>query len=214
MLRPDKQVQRTQTSSQRRPPHQPVIVEVPFEGSDEIAVGLPAAPLQLNIMATDHTGETAPWFDDTWWTELIARYADDTLSIVMAATPSALLHPIVLHHLEMLFRVVPGWRIAGYAFVDDLQTNEEWEQAARSPYHELRIVDRLRNPALASRIEVRPVEEVIGAIRAAQQRMSATRPVLTRMPGDTIVPGEVNTPAVPAAPQSSALAEYKPSLFA
>lgn len=189
MLRPDKQVNRTQVAAQRRAPNQPTCVDVPFSGSEDIIVRLPAAPLQLNIFATDATGETAPWFDDMWWMELIGRYADEALTVVIIPTPAALLHPVVLHHLEMIFRVVPGWRMAGYAFVDDLQTLDEWELAARSAYHELRLLDRLRNPSLPTRMEVKPLDEVIGEIRRAQQRMSAKRPTIIRLPADTELSG-------------------------
>lgn len=203
MFRPKNQVARQKTSGSRQAPGTAVVVDVPWEGSEDIAERLPAPPFQLHLMATDDHGEAAVWFDDLWWTELITRYADDAIAVVMAPTPGALLHPVVMHQLEMLLRVVPGWRITGYAFVDDLQTLEEWEQAARSPYHELCVVDRLRRPMTAERMEIKPLDEVFSAIRAVQKRYGASRPVLTRLPADAVLPGASTTTGVPSAVPSS-----------
>ena len=161
-----------------------------------------AAPRDLTIQATDVSGEPAEWFDDRWWMEVVRRWGRESLSVTIDATPAALLHPVVLHQLEMLRRVAPQWRLTGRAYIVDIRNDRDVRTLARSPYHQVRFIDAPRQthapdegPTLA-----RSADELFGLIRAQQIVTGAARPVLVRVPDDRTRIGEPQTsPAVKAA---------------
>jgi len=147
---------------------------------DNVAKG----PLHLVVEATNADGNLAPWFHDDWFTELIGRFADDFVTLRIAPTPDALLHPCVWHQAEMVRRVLPHWRIIGTAYLSDIQTAEDVRAVAVSPYHEVRFFDQVRaGTYLHARMSPpMTVEELIGRIRREQSAQAGRTPVLVRLP--------------------------------
>lgn len=187
MLTESSKQARREAIQRRQPPGHPVSVVASFEAgchpSDENGL----APSDLTIEATNEDGEAAEWFDDTWWTGVVRSWGDADVTLHVAPTPGALLHPIVLHHLEMVGRVLPRWRIVGHAYRDDVVTDEAIEMLVQSPYHEVRFVDRPRpTEPLSDRCDLAPpLEELFGRIRCEQSHLTATRPILVRLPAES-----------------------------
>ncbi len=175
---------RNATQRHRRPPGSPVKRTVRFGGNGELGDEKLTAPFELILEVTGAEGELADWFGDEWWMALIERWGDDPITVQIAATHAALLHPVVLHELEMVFRVAPRWRMVGNVYPGDLLTSEDVELVARSPYHEVRFVDPA--PPAGSQVDrtrhALPVEELFGRIRREQSRIGAARPILVRLP--------------------------------
>lgn len=181
---------RLATERRRRPPGDTTRLVVTFGGGGEIDCKNTDGPIELRVEPTDRDGHLAEWLDDTWWTKLIERWGDDAVTITIAPTRDALLHPVVLHHLEMLQRVVPAWRIVGHAYLDDAGGEQAIRQLAMSPYHEVRFVDRLRpgTQPLDRCVGAPGIGALFAAVREEQARVGARRPVLVRMPLDSGAP--------------------------
>ncbi len=182
---------RRSVESRRQPPREPARVVTAYDDGG-VPEDVLAGPILLTIEATNSDSELASWLDDIWWTDVIRRWADHAVTVAFAPTPGALLHPVVLHHVEMLRRVLPGWRIVGHVYRDDLTDDEEIERAAKSPYHEIRFFDQSR-PGAAQPEQGRPafaLDGLFGRIRREQSRIGVTRPALVRLP-----PGPVDIAA-------------------
>jgi hypothetical protein len=145
----------------------------------------------VTIEATDSAGELAGWFDDYWWTDLIERWGDEAVTLHIAPTQGALLHPIVLHQMEMVSRVAARWRMVGHAYRSDVASDEVVELLASSPYHEVRFIDQPR-PEGSLRgghgTQELGVDEVFARVRREQISIGASRPVLVRLPRGTDLP--------------------------
>ncbi len=139
-------------------------------------------PTDMYLEATTPDGETASWFDDWWWMECLSRWKNDHLIVHIQPTPAALLHPVVLHHMEMVRRVAPNWRVIGLCWLEELDLEASPEAIARSPYHEVRISDAPMPQAAAEANPNRParIQDLVGAVRRAQKAIGRTLPVLTR----------------------------------
>ncbi len=157
-----------------------------------------AAPLELTLEVTDADGEIAPWFDDYWWTELINTWGDRTVTIHIAPTLLALQHMVVLHHLDMVCRVAPRWRIVGHGYRDDLDGVDSIAALVKSAYHEIRMIDRPRpGIGIATRkLEGAGLDELFGQVRREQQKLDRTTPTLVRVPSPE-PPASRDGPTVP-----------------
>ena len=135
------------------------------------------------------------WFDDVWWTDVVQRWGDNAVTIHIAPTPIAVLHPVVLHHVEMIRRVSPRWRIVGYAYSNDIFIEEDIEILNSSLFHEVRFIDEPR-PSIgtADRIEPIPLEKLFARIREGQARKRTSAPVLIRLPSGS---GPKISPLIP-----------------
>jgi len=176
-----------QTQGRRRRPVGPVQLSVPFNGSGELQGEDSGGPVEVTIQATNADGALADWLTDEWWAQLIVPWAERSVVLHVAATPAALLHPVVLHQLEMLRRVVPRWRLVGYVYRDDFAVPGDIELAARAAYDEIRIYDQAR-PGRAETARMgcgMPTEQVLGEIRREQVRLGTSSPVLVRLPALT-----------------------------
>lgn len=174
---------REQTELTRRKPGDAAHLVATFDRGQALDVEKQTGPVELAIQATNADGELAPWLDDLWWTDAITRWTNEAVTLRIAPTPDALLHPVLLYQLHMLRRVVPGWRIVGHAYVDDVQTEDQIKQVALSPYHEVRFIDQSRpKPASTYREPRLALQEVIGLIRVEQRRAGLNLPVLSRLP--------------------------------
>lgn len=193
MTLPSREEIRSVSRRSRHAPTKPVRIAVPFDRLTVFGEEPPPGALELVIEATNAAGEIAPWFDDAWWTEAILRFADRAVTVTISATPGALLHPVVLHQMEMLRRVTPSWRITATTYLDELSTPEDVTVLARSLYHEVRFLAQRRTGAGRSdRCTWNPsVDEVFGQIRREQTRIGITPTVLVRLPSQT--GGETHT---------------------
>jgi hypothetical protein len=175
---------REATRRLRRPPVNPVHLRVPVESNGELAEEVPSGPVELTVEVTDGEGRPADWLDDGWWTTAIERWGEDTITVHIAPTPDALLHPLTLHQLEMLRRVAPRWRLVGHIFAESVNSESDVGLIAASPYDQVRFLDSSCSPQARSNGE-RPgplVEEILGKIRREQAELGVTRPVLVRLP--------------------------------
>ena len=188
---------RRATEGSRRAPSEPTRIIATYDNG-ALGADIERGPIVLTIEATNGDSGLAPWLDDIWWTEVIQRWADCHVTVCIAPTPGALLHPVVLHQVEMLRRVVPDWRIVGHAHVDDVASDDDATRLAGSPYHEVRFIDRPRpGTAPSDRCTWKlTVEGLLGRIRNEQSRLGVTLPVLVRLPA---TPPE----AAPSSPASA-----------
>lgn len=153
-----------------------------FDRGESIEFEQTSGPIELAIQATNSDGELAPWLDDIWWTEAITRWGNECVTVRIAPTPDALLHPVLLYQLHMLRRVVPAWRIVGHAYGDDVRTDDQIKQLAASAYHEVRFVDQARMRSGSDDVDPRrPLSELFGAIRVEQRGLGLALPVLSRL---------------------------------
>ena len=177
---------RKATQRLRRPPTEPHHIRVSFEGGGELGDDIVPAPVELIIEATNAAGELAGWFSDYWWTEVIQRWGEEPVTVHIAPTPSALLHPVMLNKLEMLRRVASRWRVVGHTYASEVATDDAIESLATSPYDEVRFIDQPRPGVLPDRRRWElPLGELFGCIRRAQERAGTVRPILTRLPSST-----------------------------
>lgn len=168
----------------RRPPEGVRREVVTFDHGDTSQFENLPGPADLVLETTNDGGDLAAWFVDEWWLHLIERLAEQPVTIVIAPTPVSLLHSSVLHQMEMLHRVSPNWRLMAYAFPTDVRSLDDIELIARSPYHEVRLIDDLRPGAEHSERMTTglPLDELIGSIRRAQADVNLNLPVLVRLP--------------------------------
>lgn len=172
------------TQRTRRRPRKTVHVLAAFEGNGSLGDDVAPAPLELTIEATNARLEIAPWLVDEWWTEVIRRWADCPVTVHISPTPGALLHPVVLHQLQMLRRVTPSWRLVGHAYADDVPTEDAVAEFVKAPYHEVRFTDQPRwGTSQGDRFSwTPPLEELFARIHREHSRLGTTAPVLVRLP--------------------------------
>jgi len=180
---------RARTEDSRRRPQIISEVNVSIDGIGEIEETKAAGPVLLNIEATDQHGEVAPWFDDFWWTEVLQRWANRMVTVQIAATPHAVLHPVIIYHMDMLDRVAPRWRTLAYTYTNEFSDTEAIEAIARSPFHEVRFLEGPRPDAnsrerLACHVRA---DKLFGDVRRIQARIGSSRPILTRLPSSATI---------------------------
>jgi len=141
-----------------------------------------AKPTDVFIEATHPDGDTAAWFDDFWWLECLNRWKDDRLSMHVLPSPAALLHPAVLHQVDMARRIAPSWRMIGHCWLEELDLNASPDGIARSPYHEVRIIDAPMPERVGQPNPARPpkVQDLITRVRLIQRETNRTMPTLVR----------------------------------
>lgn len=197
------------TQRTRRGPRKMVHVLAAFEGNGSLGDDVAPAPLDLTIEATNTKLEIAPWLEDEWWTEVIQRWVECPVTVHISPTPGALLHPLVLHQLQMLRRVTPSWRLVGQAYMDDLPTEDAVAELVKSPYHEVRFIDQPRwgAPERDRFSWAPPLEELFARIRREQTRLGTTAPVLVRLPSTNAKPPSVLTSTAEPPVEASASPE-------
>ena len=199
--------ERRLTESTRQRPRSRPILCVAAAATGDCGFCEREVPGELHLEATDDLGEAADWFNDNWWMEALERWQDHPLAVHILPTPQALLHPVVVHHIEMLYRVAPRWRRIGHCYVDDVVADEDIRYLAISSYDELRVIDSFRPGTGKSDSELREVkvEKLIGRVRRVQASVGATRPLLIRVPpagapvSGRMSPGAGACPAEPTA---------------
>lgn len=177
---------RSNVQSSRREPGEPASLYIRYDSHGELSKNIPHGSIELTVEPTDPEGMLCEWFDDDWWMDVVQRWVDDQVTVYIAPTPIAILHPVVLHHVEMLRRVCTRWRVVGYAYTNDICTNEDIEAFVASHFHEVRFIDETRSDmAISDRMEPLPLEKLFASIRQLQASKGATLPVLVRMPAGT-----------------------------
>lgn len=167
----------------RRKPGEPVSIHVKHDSNGDLGTDNLHGMIELTVEPTDPEGMLSGWFDDSWWTDVVQRWGDDAVTIHVAPTPIAVLHPVVLHHVEMIRRVSPRWRIVGYAYSNDICIDEDIEILNSSLFHEVRFMDEPRpRIGAADRMEPIPLEKLFARIREGQARKGTSSPVLIRLP--------------------------------
>lgn len=141
-------------------------------------------PTELRLETTYVDGRIATWFDDAWWLETLRRWKDRSLTIHILPTPDALLHPIVLHELEMVHRMLTSWRVIGHCYLPDIAQPILMPRLAVNQYDEIRIIDTERPESQDQ--DIRParmtLDEVFERVRVIQIEQQTHRPLLTRAP--------------------------------
>lgn len=170
-------------------------------------------PTELYLEATDPTGEIAVWFDDAWWLESLQRWGGLRLAIHILPSQAALLHPVVLHHVAMVKRVAPNWRVVGYAYLHEINGEAGIERLATSAYDEVRFVDGPRPNCrdLVPAGHTLRIEDLFSRVRRIQQQGGTTRPMLVRTklippaPGDAVAREAAATGRLPAGVKGQAV---------
>ncbi|HEY3244717.1 MAG TPA: hypothetical protein VGM03_15355 [Phycisphaerae bacterium] len=175
MRTPDRQ----SITPQRQPPRAPL--RLFLRADDREPDELPAEPDELHLELTDALGERCAWADDDWWIQTIRRWKHRPLVIHILPTRGALAHPAVQLQLQMLPRVVPGWRLIGHIHLLEIRDEEFIQQLATSALHELRIIDAPLSGD-AARIGHFTIEQVVSGIRRIQTQLGRHRPVLLQLP--------------------------------
>jgi hypothetical protein len=177
---------RNTTQRTRRAPGEPGEVFVPFDGDGKIREDVVLGPVELTIEATDSDLDPPSWLNDDWWTDVIRRWAGCLVTVHIAPTPGALLHPVVLHQLMMLRRVTPHWRLVGHAYAHDISTDNAISEIAESPYHEIRfaVESGPRHVRADGDVMDLSTDELFSRVHQEQSRLGTKAPVLLRMPSN------------------------------
>ncbi len=167
----------------RRPLDRPIL-HVTATGTGDCGPPDGEVPGELHLEVTDEFGQAADWFNDYWWMEALQRWQIYPLAVHILPTPRALLHPVAIHHIEMLYRVAPRWRKIGHCYVDDVVTEAGIRLLAISSYDEVCMIDSFRPGSDKSESELRgiKVEKLIGEVMRIQASVGARRPLLIRVP--------------------------------
>jgi len=169
--------QRDMIARQRRRPGVGAPLLVNYDHSGEIKPDPQRPPSEIALEATGTDGEPAIWLDDFFWVDLLNAWSRNSLTVRIRPTPNALLHPVVLHQVNMLRRVAPAWRVAAHCYVGDLGAEGVLAQTALSPYHEIHIIDGCRDGKRPSAHALR-VEDALARIRRVQVANDRTTPIL------------------------------------
>jgi hypothetical protein len=165
------------TAQRRRKPGAGDQIRIASTSTEAIAADPANPPCEIVLEATTSSGEPAAWLDDYFWVALLQAWSHVSLTVRFAATPRALLNPVVMHHANMLRRVATNWRVVGLCHVHDLEPEGAVTQIAQSPYHEIHIVDEPRGgesrPAHALRID-----DAVARIRRVQVANGRTMPII------------------------------------
>lgn len=149
----------------------------------------PEGPFEIAIESTQADGEFSEWLTDDWWAELLAAHAERDLSVRVAPTPGATLHPTMLLQCEMLRRVVPRWRLIGETESGDWGVADPVPLIASSPYHEVRLLPARTRTSDRGDI---PPERLAALVLQEQRRLRRRTPVVV-----VVAPGQ----DAPSAPQ-------------
>ena len=171
-------------SSRRRRPAGIHVLEFLAMGDGAHGPNTGPFPEELRLEATYENGQISSWFDDHWWLETLQRWKSRPLTIHILPSPEALLHPIVLHELEMVRRMGIAWKLIGHCYLSDIAHAQMIERAAVNQYDEIRMIDEDR--ASSESYDVRPAQlttaELFEEIKTIQSMEKVSAPLMTRAP--------------------------------
>ena len=185
--------QRDQVATTRRRPTATYKRTISAQGSGDQGPQGGPQPTELLLEVTDPTGQVADWLDDEWWLKAITRWGDRRLLVRVLPSEAALLHPVVLHYVDMLKRVVPGWRVVGHGYCGEVSGDSAIEALATSAFDEVHLVEGARPQTAAQQLPVHNlrIEHLFKRVRQIQQSLGAVRPILVRATSLPQVPAEV-----------------------
>lgn len=172
--------ERNRVSQSRRPPVGPWSRRITYASQGQIEAVAADGPVELILEVTNDDGELSAWFDDFWWVDVLTMYQKRAVTLHIAPTRDAILHPVVLHQLEMLRRVEPKWQVIGYLFDKDLVSLEQVKALTASPYHELRVIS---SDTTSTEETARLIEELAVGVTSSPGR----RPNVIRAGADDAV---------------------------
>lgn len=171
-------------AARRLRPASPHVLEFSADGGGDHGPEIGRFPQDLRIEATHANGQISVWFDDAWWLESLRRWKDVSLHVHILPTPDALLHPMVLHELEMLRRLQLSWRLIGHCYLSDIAHPLLISRVAVNQYDEIRVINE--NRPVTESFETPPAKmtlaELFEAVRATQSAEKVSVPLLTRAP--------------------------------
>ena len=171
-------------AARRRRPTGFQIIECAAAGDGSHGPDIGVCPEALHLETTHQDGQIVAWFDDNWWLETLRRWKDRSLTIQIMPTADALLHPIVLHELEMVRRLQTPWRLIGNCYLSDIGHPLRLPRVAVNHYDEIRVIDKDR--PCCDAYEARPskltLDEVFDQVRTIQSAEKVSAPLLTRAP--------------------------------
>ncbi len=175
---------RLQTERTRRAPQTPIELFAAFDSDGVLGEDAHKSVSTLVVEPTNDDGEFADWLDDSWWTDVNQVWGAEAVTIHVAPSVGALLHPVMLKQVEMIHRIAPWWRVLGFAYLDDVQSEKQIASAANSNYDEIRFIDARRPTSRTqdASTPLRPLSEIFGAIRFEQARLGNARTILVRLP--------------------------------
>ncbi len=161
-------------------------------GDGELPDRLDNPPTDLFIEATDASGELAVWFDDFWWMEVLSRWANNAMVVHFLPSRHAMLNPVVLHQVNMIARVAPLWRPAGYAYSAEINGDDDITTMACSAYAELRLQEGARPGSGQARLKAHSmrIEDIVGRVSRIQKQRGTTRPILILAKSIPAAPGD------------------------
>jgi hypothetical protein len=129
------------TARKRRKPGAGQLVRIPFDAAETVVANPADPPAEIALEATGPGGKPADWLDDPFWLPLLQAWSHERVTVRILPSPRGLLHPVVLHHVRMLRRVAPNWRVVGHCHVEDLSAAGALADAALSAYHEIHLTE-------------------------------------------------------------------------
>ncbi len=170
-------------SRRRRPTGMQVRVLV-ATGDGALGPETGPTPTDLRLETTYEDGSIVAWFDDYWWIELLRRWKERPLTIHMLPTADALLHPVVLHELEMVRRLTTPWRLIGHCYLSDIGHPSLLRRVAVNPYDEIRVIDadRPSTESFETAAAVLTLSEIFERVHEIQRDEQIPKPLLTRAP--------------------------------
>jgi hypothetical protein len=189
--------EREMTAQRRRRPGTGRAIFIPFNGLDDFTADPSDPPAEIALEATGQHGETAIWLDDFFWLSLLKPWSQFPVTIRFHATPDSLLHPVILHQLNMLRRVAPAWRIVGECTADYLADPDRLHTAALSAYHELHVVDDPQGASPTS-VTSSELDNMLAQMRQIQGANQRTTPIVAcpRKPHVESAPRPLRMPTV------------------
>ncbi len=171
-------------TARRRPPAgtKTTLVEATSDGDITNELGM--FPTDIRLETTFDNGQISPWFVDDWWIAMLRRFKDHSLSLHVLPTTDALLHPIVMHELEMVRRLQTPWRLIGHCYLDDVGHSMLVHKISLAPYDEIRVItaDRPQDDRSVKRVAQLSFEELAKRVRTQQIAEKMVYPLLTRAP--------------------------------
>ncbi len=179
---------RTVTAARRRAPAGTKTIHIKADSNGSLGDELGMFPTDIRIDCTYDDGQITTWFSDDWWIDLLQRFKDRSLNLHIMPTAEALLHPIVLHELEMVRRLQTPWRLIGHCYLSDVGHPMLVNKIVFSPYDEIRIVtdERPCNGSAVKQSASLSLAELLDRVKTQQIADRTVYPLLTRAPAPTV----------------------------
>jgi len=132
---------RSHSRQSRRPPDYCEVATVAFDGVwDPPEAPTADAPERVWLTATNSRGELAAWFTSAWWYERLRRWGRSAMTVGLAASPGALLHPRVVPVFLQLRERADRWRLAARTDGAPIRGMPSIDRLLRGPWDELAFV--------------------------------------------------------------------------